>query len=143
MIPDPIYTPPEGPPQGNAPILFDRIGLEKLYTFTARQYRLLGESAISRMFPSDAGELTAASRKQAEFLCGILGGPRIYVEKHGPPRMRARHFPFAIDPAARAEWLRCFREALREEENLDLNESDTRALIAWIEAFSAWMVNRP
>lgn len=142
MPPDSIYTPPEGPPQENAPKLFDRVGLEKLYAFTARQYRLLGESAISELFPSDPEELRAASRKQAEFLSGVLGGPRIYAEKHGPPRMRARHLPFAIDAAARAEWLRCFLEALAEEENLGLNPADTAALLDWVGAFSAWMVTR-
>lgn len=139
---DPLYTPPSGPPQGNPPRLFDRIGLEALHAFTARQYRLLGESAISGLFPEDADELEAASRRQAEFLCGVLGGPRLYAEKYGPPRMRARHFPFAIDEAAREEWLRCFREALGASDSLGLNAGETRELLEWIETFSAWMVNR-
>jgi len=136
------YTPPSGPPQGNAPLLFDRIGMENLYELSADQYRRLAKSQVAGMFPSDPKELSAASRRQAEFLCGVLGGPPVYREKHGPPRMRARHLPFAIDESARREWLRCFSEALGDGARLGLDREETRRLTAWIEAFSAWMVNR-
>ena len=47
-----------------------------------------------------------------EFLSGWLGGPQLYVEKHGEPRLRARHQPFAIGDAERNQWLLCMRTAL-------------------------------
>ncbi|MCH8510789.1 MAG: hypothetical protein LAT83_03965 [Kiritimatiellae bacterium] len=93
------------------------------------------------MFPKGEA-LMEASRKQAEFLIGILGGPPIYMEKHGHPRMRARHLPFEIDEFARQTWLRCFREALGDGANRGLTPSETAALMAWLEGFSAWMVNK-
>ena len=94
-----IYTPPGGPPQVPAPQgLWEIIGTEGLHRLSADMYRRLGHSSISAMFPED---LEAASRKQAAFLVGVLGGPPLYRERYGDPRMRARHLPFAIDEAAR------------------------------------------
>lgn len=84
----------------------------------------------------------AASEKQAEFLIGILGGPPVYMEKHGHPRMRARHLPFAIDEAARQEWLRCFRDALGDGSAYNLTPEETKSLLEWLTAFSGWMVNK-
>jgi hemoglobin len=94
------------------------------------------------MFPPTPEELETAATKQAEFLMGILGGPGIYMEKYGHPRMRARHLPFAIDEAARQEWLRCFHQAFESCEGWGLSTADQQDLLVWIEGFSGWMVNR-
>lgn len=48
------------------------------------------------------------------FLCGWLGGPQLYVEKHGHPRLRARHLPFAIASEEAAQWMLCMRAAMAE-----------------------------
>jgi hemoglobin len=48
------------------------------------------------------------------FLCGWLGGPQYYVEKHGHPMLRARHMPFAIDERMRDEWLYAMFKAFDE-----------------------------
>jgi len=136
-----IYTPPSGPPQASAPALFHRMGESALYQLSDRCYTLLGQSAISDMFPGGEA-LQAAARKQAEFFIGILGGPPLYLQKHGPPRMRARHFPFPIGEAARQEWLRCFRAALGDGAVYGLTPSENAALLDWVESFSAWMVNQ-
>ncbi len=136
-----IYTPPSGPPQGSAPLLFPKMGRETLYQLSAAVYRNIGESDIASMFP-EGEALLAASRKQAEFLIGILGGPPIYMEKYGHPRMRARHLPFEIDESARQTWLRCFREALGDGSEWRLSPEEAAALLNWLEAFSAWMVNQ-
>ena len=46
------------------------------------------------------------------FLCGWPGGPDLYVERLGHPRLRARHLPFAIGTVERDEWLLCMAEAM-------------------------------
>jgi hemoglobin len=138
---DQPYTPPQGPPQTSAPLLFDRIGAERLHRFSLRHYQNLSASTIADLFPSDPHELAAAAERQADFLTGVMGGPPVYRDKHGPPRMRARHLPFVIDEAARQEWLRCFRSAIVAEEGLGLNPVDQKALLNWIDLFSGWMVN--
>ncbi|MBL0928480.1 MAG: group II truncated hemoglobin [Phycisphaerales bacterium] len=50
--------------------------------------------------------------KLYEFLSGWLGGPPLYVQKHGHPRLRARHLPFAIDQRGVDEWLACMHRAM-------------------------------
>jgi hemoglobin len=48
------------------------------------------------------------------FMSGWLGGPPLYIERKGHPRLRARHFPFAVDASARDQWMKCMRVALAE-----------------------------
>lgn len=61
-----------------------------------------------------ASSLTASREKLFLFLSGWLGGPPLYVEKYGHPRLRMRHFPFAIDTRARDEWMLCMDSALHD-----------------------------
>ena len=48
------------------------------------------------------------------FLSGWLGGPQLYWEKYGHPRLRRRHFPFEVDQKAKDDWMRCMDVALDE-----------------------------
>ena len=50
------------------------------------------------------------------FLIGWLGGPQEYIERHGHPRLRMRHFQVPIDEAMRDAWLRSMSAALDERE---------------------------
>lgn len=50
------------------------------------------------------------------FLVGWLGGPPLYLERIGPPMLRARHLPFAIGESERDAWLWCMERALDEQE---------------------------
>jgi hemoglobin len=72
-------------------------------------YRRIAESPIARMFPSDLAETAA---KQFAFQSEFWGGPARYTPARGHPRLRARHLPFPIDPAAAEEWLRCMDAAV-------------------------------
>jgi hemoglobin len=62
-----------------------------------------------------AKSLDSSRNKLWMFLSGYLGGPQLYIEKHGHPRMRRRHMPFPIDEAARDAWLQCMNQALEEQ----------------------------
>jgi hemoglobin len=48
------------------------------------------------------------------FMSGWLGGPPLYVQKKGHPRLRARHLPFVVDEAMRDQWMLCMRAALAD-----------------------------
>src|SRR5262245_15787359 len=48
------------------------------------------------------------------FLTGWSGGPQLYVEKYGHPRLRMRHMPFSIGTVERDQWLWCMNKALDE-----------------------------
>ena len=59
--------------------------------------------------------LTQSRMKLHLFLTGWLGGPPLYVERYGHPRLRARHLPFVIGSMERDEWLWCMQRALAEQ----------------------------
>lgn len=61
-----------------------------------------------------AADLSSAEEKLYMFLCGWLGGPQLYVEKFGHPRLRARHLPFAISSDEADQWMMCMRDAMRD-----------------------------
>jgi hemoglobin len=63
-----------------------------------------------------ATSLKASREKLYMFLSGWTGGPQLYVEKHGHPRLRARHLPFTISTRERDEWLWCMDRSLNEHE---------------------------
>lgn len=48
------------------------------------------------------------------FLSGWSGGPPLYVERYGHPKLRARHLPFAIGETERDEWVACMARAMEE-----------------------------
>jgi len=58
--------------------------------------------------------LQGSEEKFYEYMTGYLGGPPLYTDKRGHPRLRSRHFVAAIGPVERDEWLLCFRQAMDE-----------------------------
>ena len=77
--------------------LYDRIGPEALAELVSRFYDFVArEPLLTPIFPAD---LTLTAEKQLAFLSGFLGGPPLYHERFGHPRLRARHLPFPITPA--------------------------------------------
>ena len=70
-------------------------------------------SHIRAMHPDD---LSGSRDKLFKFLSGWLGGPQLYMEEYGHPRLRARHMPFAIGDEERDAWMECMTQALNEME---------------------------
>ncbi len=58
--------------------------------------------------------LKEAAEKLRDFLSGWLGGPPLFMIKHGHPRMRMRHMNFAIGKVEREQWLYCMRKAMAD-----------------------------
>lgn len=59
-------------------------------------------------------DLSDARDKLFKFLSGWLGGPDLFIREYGHPRLRARHFPFAIGDSERDQWMMCMNKALSE-----------------------------
>ena len=51
-------------------------------------------------------------RNLFEYLSGWMGGPSLYTERKGEPRLRMRHLRFAIGRREASEWMRCIRAAM-------------------------------
>lgn len=48
------------------------------------------------------------------FLSGWLGGPDLYQQRYGHPKLRARHLPYAIGVRERDQWMACMTQAMQE-----------------------------
>jgi hemoglobin len=64
---------------------------------------------ILALHPSD---LTSSREKLFMFLTGWTGGPQLYIERYGHPRLRQRHLPFSIGASERDQWMYCMLSAL-------------------------------
>lgn len=102
---------PEPPPS-----LYDEVGGEAVVReLVDRFYDLMDEKPEAGEIRAMHGRSLKSSRQKLfDFLSGWLGGPQLYIEKHGHPRLRARHLPFSIGTDARDQWLMCMDQALAE-----------------------------
>jgi hemoglobin len=73
------------------------------------------------------------------YLSGWLGGPSLYIERFGHPRLRARHLPFPIATPERDRWLACMRMALADA---GVPEPLAGALLGAFAGTADWMRNR-
>ncbi|WP_298393483.1 group II truncated hemoglobin [uncultured Azonexus sp.] len=58
--------------------------------------------------------LAGSRDKLFKFLSGWFGGPDLFVEEYGHPRLRARHMPFAIGTLERDQWVACMVLAMED-----------------------------
>lgn len=94
--------------------LYSRIGDNNLRHLVETFYDLVFKSEIiGHLFKTDKEEI---KRKQFMFLTQFLGGPQLYSQEFGHPKMRMRHLPHRIDNQAKEEWLRCMYIAVQSLE---------------------------
>ena len=136
-----VYIPPCGPPKdGPSKDIYRVMGRENIFRMVEDFYHALERSEIRHLFPED---MVGASRKNAAFMVGLLGGPPLYQELYGPPMMRRRHLAVPIDESTRLAWLNCFRSVLKNaESDYNFPAEHLQGFIQFLEGFSAWMVNR-
>jgi hemoglobin len=88
-------------------------GAETFHRLIAAFYRRVAEDPILRpLYPEE--DLGPAESRFRMFLEQYWGGPRVYSQERGHPRLRMRHAPFAVTPTARDRWLELMRAALDE-----------------------------
>jgi len=68
------------------------------------------DPVLRPMYPEE--DLRPAEDRFALFLMQYWGGPTTYSGTRGHPRLRMRHAPFAVTPAAAQRWLVHFRAGL-------------------------------
>jgi len=89
---------------------FEAIGETTLHRLVDTFYGLVRQNPdLSPIFPENLQE---TARKQKQFLTQYLGGPAIYTEEHGHPRLRARHLRFPVTPTRAKAWLSCMHQAM-------------------------------
>jgi hemoglobin len=96
------------------PVPFAQLGGDAaVRSLVERFYALMdSEPAFAGIRALHPADLAGSTDKLHMFLSGWLGGPPLYVQKHGNPMLRARHLPFAIGEAERDQWLACMNRAM-------------------------------
>ncbi|HEY6896511.1 MAG TPA: group II truncated hemoglobin [Rhodocyclaceae bacterium] len=110
-----------------SPTVYERVGGEAgVRAIVDRFYELMDTLPeayeIRKLHPEN---LSGSADKLFWYLSGYLGGPNLYIERFGHPRLRARHMPFAIGAQERDQWLMCMQTTLDER----LEDASLRAAI--------------
>jgi len=121
--------------------LFDRLGGEAgirrlVDAFYDRMDRDADYRGIRDLHPPT---LEGSRDKFFWFLCGWSGGPDLFVQRFGHPRLRARHMPYAIGLSERDQWLRCMYDAIVE---IDLDPDLAQGLMQSFLQTADWMRNQ-
>ena len=118
------------------PTFYEIIGeknIEKLvHLFYAKVY---AHPVLKEIFKAD---IEVVRRKQQMFLTQFLGGPTLYSNEFGHPRMRMRHMPHRITNEAKDAWLDCMKKSIDE---LDLDEGVKFQLFSLFPKLAQHMVN--
>ena len=115
-------------------------GAPRVRALVDRFYDLMDlEPAYADLRHVHGNDLTHAREKLYLFLSGWLGGPDLYIERFGHPRLRARHLPFSIGLRERDQWLACMNQAMVEE-GVD-EDMRVRLIQAYFQT-ADWMRNR-
>lgn len=135
------------PPPSNQPVpdpdpfghLFAVVGENGFARLTVAFYRRVkGDDLLGPMYPGD--DWDGAEQRLRDFLVQRFGGPGRYSEQRGHPRLRMRHAPFAVTPAARDRWVDLMGEAMAEAA---LPASAVPVLTQFFDQVATFMINRP
>ena len=145
--PAPRFPPPVGSRyisgmEASAPTPYEQLGGDEgIRRLVDRFYDLMDTAPEAvNVRALHATSLKSSRQKLYMFMSGWTGGPQLYMEKFGHPRLRMRHFPFSIGKLERDEWLWCMDRALDEHEM----PGDLRVFLKQkLHALADHMRNRP
>ena len=125
----------------NPPTLYETIGgaarlrelVDRFYDIMQLETDFAGIHAMHPV-PNDSSR-----DKLFMFLSGWMGGPDLYIEKFGHPRLRARHLPYAIGTKERDQWLHAMAQATGE---VGMDEELRLRLMQSFYETADWMRNK-
>jgi len=110
-------------------------GFERLVAAFYR--RVPGDEILGPIYPPD--DLPGAEQRLRDFLVGRFGGPPVYIEQRGHPRLRMRHARFSIGQAERDRWIRLMDHAMDEAA---LPDEAARLLRSFFESTATFLMNQ-
>jgi hemoglobin len=117
---------------------YDEIGGEEtIRAIVHRFYEGVATDEVLRPLYPEA-DLGPAEERFALFLVQYWGGPSTYSENRGHPRLRMRHAPFKVTPAAAERWLVHFRAGL---DSADLTPEQDERFWDYVTHAAQFMVN--
>ncbi|MBC7756148.1 MAG: group II truncated hemoglobin [Bdellovibrio sp.] len=115
-------------------------GTEKIRDLVETFYDIMDAdpkaAPIRALHPAD---LTSSREKLFMFLTGWTGGPQLYIERYGHPKLRQRHMHVAIGEAERDQWMFCMIGAMHQ---LKLEDKLVQKLAAQLHAVADFMRNQ-
>lgn len=118
--------------------MFSAVGEEGFTRLVAAFYRQVpGDDVLGPMYPAE--DLAGAEQRLRDYLIYRFGGPPRYIEERGHPRLRMRHYPFAITQAARDRWMQRMDAAFQEAA---LPAEAEKYVREFFEGMSTFMINR-
>ncbi|MEO8100206.1 MAG: globin [Acidobacteriota bacterium] len=118
--------------------VYGAIGEEGFARLAAAFYRRIPQDNIlGPMYPAD--DLEAAEHRLRDFLVGRFGGPPRYIEERGHPRLRMRHMPFPVTPAARDRWVTLMAQSITEAQ---LPQDAGQLLFEFFGAMATFLINK-
>jgi hemoglobin len=86
--------------------LFQEVGGSDFFVELVNKFYqgVINDEVIISLYP-DRTDLVGAKERLSLFLIQYWGGPTTYSDERGHPRLRQRHFPFAIGERERDHWL--------------------------------------
>lgn len=121
--------------------LYETVGGETFFErLVDRFYEgVANDEVLLRLYP-EPNDLAGARKRLTLFLMQYWGGPTTYSDERGHPRLRQRHFPFAIGERERDHWLVHMCKAIDELSPSD----DIRAqLTEYVTNAATHLVNQP
>lgn len=94
------------------------------------------DELLRPMYPE--ADLGPAAHRFTMFLEQYWGGPTTYSEQRGHPRLRMRHAPFEVTPAAKDAWLSHFRDGL---DAVQLTPEQDEQFWAYAQHAAQFMIN--
>jgi len=86
--------------------LYERVGGDDFFVRLVDKFYdgVASDEVLLRLYPEQS-DLAGARERLRLFLIQYWGGPTTYSDERGHPRLRQRHFPFAIGALERDRWL--------------------------------------
>lgn len=94
--------------------IYSLIGEEGFTRLVNAFYKRIPEDEILGPMYKQHSDLAGAEKRLRDFLIQRFGGPEIYSQQRGHPRLRMRHAPFHVDQRARDRWIELMEQALAE-----------------------------
>lgn len=121
-----------------SPSFYQEVGGAETFTLLVERFYagVATDELLRPMYPEE--DLGPAAERLRMFLEQYWGGPSTYSQTRGHPRLRMRHAPFPVGPAARDRWLVHMRAAV---DSLGLAPIHQATLWDYLERAAHSMVN--
>ena len=112
-------------------------GMPAFRRLVASFYARVAQDPVLRpLYPESLDE---SEENLALFIAQYFGGPPIYSQRRGHPRLRMRHLPFSIGWRERDAWVKQMLAALGES---DMPESVCNEMRAYFEDAATFLINK-